>query len=189
MSFWDKYEQLCNEKGLKPSSDYMVGITGVSSAGITKWKKGATPNYKTIVKIAKFFGVSERYLSDLSDSPNDEDIVEMGIDHLLDSGAEVESFDDDNGAGQEYVVTYEGKSHNYQEQEFRQLCRNLKTELNDAQLQALEKFCKQTFNNEVVQYINYTKEEMDLIEKYRKLTNDSKTIINATIIKEFRRQE
>ena len=43
MGFWEKYEALCVENGFKPSSEEMVDITGVSSAAIAGWKKGANP--------------------------------------------------------------------------------------------------------------------------------------------------
>ena len=193
MSFWSKFEALCFEHNLKPQSSEIMEVIGVTSPAITAWKKGSKPKFDTISKIANYFNVDVRYLLDLSDSPHGEDIIENMMDKLLDGGVEIDSFDDGNGVGQEYVLTYQGKSHNYQEHDFKKLCNRLQTALNDAELQTIDKFCRETFANEVFpdpyKFPSYTEEEQELIEKYRKLSQDSKIIVNATIIQEIRRQE
>ena len=58
--FWDKFNSLCISIGKKPNP---VGKEiGVSSATISKWKAGATPNGEILVKIADYFNVSTDFL-------------------------------------------------------------------------------------------------------------------------------
>ena len=115
MSFWKRYEELCLEKGFKPSSETAVQLTGVSSAAITAWKKGAMPRIDILEKIANYFNVDMRYLIGMTNNKHGEDIIERITENLMNCGVEIDTFDDDNGAGTEYVLTYKGKSFNYQE--------------------------------------------------------------------------
>ena len=75
MSFWDMFYQACIKKGTKPNP---VGKKiGVSSATITKWKQGTTPNGDTIKKIAEVLDVSTDYLLERKSSSHeitDEDL-------------------------------------------------------------------------------------------------------------------
>lgn len=59
--FYDKFEQLCKEKGLTPSK---VGKDiGIKQGTISMWKKrGTTPKIATIAKIADYFGVTSNSL-------------------------------------------------------------------------------------------------------------------------------
>ena len=58
--FYDKFNTLCNEKGKTPAS--VARAVGFSRSIITKWKnEGSSPNMKTLVKIAEYFGVSTDY--------------------------------------------------------------------------------------------------------------------------------
>lgn len=53
--FFDTFKQLCEQKGLSPNA---VGkVLGVSSASITKWKKGAIPKFETRLRISSYFGI------------------------------------------------------------------------------------------------------------------------------------
>ena len=199
MSFWQIYEGLCEEKGISPSGAEMVNVTGVSSAGITYWKqKNAAPkDFKIYEKLAKFFEVDIRYLMGLSEYRYGEDIIEEMTDKLTECGVTVDSYDDDNGIGKEYILTYENQSFNYQEHDFGELCKSMRSYLNMCELESVEKFCKKTFLGDesaetsmsFIERILFNEEEQRLLNNYRKLTRDGKTIVDATIIQEIRRQE
>lgn len=201
MTFWDKYEHLCFERGISPTGTEMQSVTGVSSAAITNWKtRNSKPkDYKIFSALADYFHVDVRYLLGLINSPFGDDIIEKGMD-LLSDYCDINSFDDDNGVGQEYVVIWEGKSHNYQEHEFKQLCENVCIAVNDSKAYAIERLCREVFNNEVFPIDVWdillgkitntlTEEEQTFLDKFRKLSADGKTIVNAAIIQELRRQE
>ena len=38
MTFFERYEQLCTEKGTKPQNAEMIKIAGVSSGAISGWR-------------------------------------------------------------------------------------------------------------------------------------------------------
>ena len=195
MTFWQKYESLCEEKGVSPSGSEMVGVTGVSSAGIIYWKtKDSSPkDFKIYEKLAKYFEVDIRYLLGLSDYKYGEDIIEDMSDKLMDSGVDINSYDDDNGEGQKYILTYEGKSFNYQEHEFKALCNKLRVILNDTELFTVDKFCRETFMGEPsithTERILFDEDEQYLLNNYRKLSKEGKIMVNSAIIAELRRQE
>jgi transcriptional regulator with XRE-family HTH domain len=55
--FYDRFKQLCDDRGV--SCNKAALEIGLSNATPTKWlKTGATPNSKTLQKIADYFGVS-----------------------------------------------------------------------------------------------------------------------------------
>lgn len=58
--FWERFESLCSESKKKPNR--VAAEIGISSASITKWKRGATPNSDSLRKIAEYFCVSIDYL-------------------------------------------------------------------------------------------------------------------------------
>ena len=58
--FWDIYSDLCKKNKKSPTS---VSIElGFTNAACSKWKKGTTPNGKTLQSIADYFGVTTSYL-------------------------------------------------------------------------------------------------------------------------------
>ena len=63
--FWDNFERLCREKGMKPTP--AAAEIGFPSASVVKWKKGAIPRGTTLQKIADYFNVTVNDL--LSDTP------------------------------------------------------------------------------------------------------------------------
>lgn len=67
MSFYERFEALCKGKGLRPQSDEIIEMTGVSSPSITGWKKGSAPKPEVLVRIAAYFGVSVDYLLGVED--------------------------------------------------------------------------------------------------------------------------
>lgn len=67
MTFYERFEQLCNEAGFKPQSKEMQQVTGVSSPAISNWGlKGAIPKGDVICRLAEYFHVSTDYLLGLS---------------------------------------------------------------------------------------------------------------------------
>jgi len=59
--FIDRFEELCMEAGISPTS--LVIKLGISKGSYSNWKKGGTPSYPTQKKIADYFGMS---ISDLT---------------------------------------------------------------------------------------------------------------------------
>lgn len=43
MTFYDRYEQLCSERNMRPQTPEMLDIAGVTSGSVSGWKKGALP--------------------------------------------------------------------------------------------------------------------------------------------------
>lgn len=66
MTFYDRYKQLCYEHGIKPQSQEILDILGVTSPTISGWKKGSSPKIEAICTLANYFHVSSDYLLGLS---------------------------------------------------------------------------------------------------------------------------
>jgi transcriptional regulator with XRE-family HTH domain len=75
MSFYERYEALCQEHGMKPQNPKMQEIVEASSGTISGWKKGVMPKTETVIRIAKYFEVTTDYLLGLSNSRNGKDII------------------------------------------------------------------------------------------------------------------
>lgn len=193
MSFWDRYEGLCNSRGIKPASDEMEKITGVSSAAISGWKnKGSQPKLPVIMKIANYFQIDHRYLLGFTDSLYGEDLINEASDKMIDNGADIHALDNDNGVGKEYVITYNGQSQSYQEHIFKNLCEKLFTKINDAESTAVSEFLDSLFDITPVKTLEtneLSKDEIDMLLKYRSLNDEGKTIVRAALIQESRRME
>lgn len=60
MNFYDRYVELCNERGKSPSA---VAIEiGLAKPTVNRWKNGSLPTDATLARIANYFGVSVAYL-------------------------------------------------------------------------------------------------------------------------------
>ncbi len=70
MTFYERYETLCLEKGMKPQTQEMQDISGVSSASISGWKAGSQPKIDVICRLARYFNVTSDYLLGLSEVRN-----------------------------------------------------------------------------------------------------------------------
>lgn len=70
MSFYERYVELCTERGMKPQNPEMQHIAGVSSGAISGWKKGADPKIEILIRLSKHFGVTTDYLLGLSEIRN-----------------------------------------------------------------------------------------------------------------------
>lgn len=66
--FWDNFERLSREKGMKPTP--AAAEIGFPSASVVKWKKGTIPRGTTLQKIADYFNVTVNdLLSDPAEAP------------------------------------------------------------------------------------------------------------------------
>jgi len=67
MTFYERYIELCQQKGIKPTSVQMQQVTGISSSALTQWKTlKSLPTAAILGNLAKYFEVSVEYLIGLS---------------------------------------------------------------------------------------------------------------------------
>ena len=62
MTFYDKFDKLCEERG-KKKSPVCIDL-GLSKSTWIRWRDGAVPESKTMKRIADYFGVPVAYLAD-----------------------------------------------------------------------------------------------------------------------------
>lgn len=73
--FYDKYCELCRQKGISPSAAAIE--MGINKGTVSIWKsKGTTPQTAILGKIADYFGVSVDYL--LGNEPKEKTPAETG---------------------------------------------------------------------------------------------------------------
>ncbi len=72
MSFYERYEALCAEKGMKPQNPEMFKVSQVTSGAVSGWKKGALPKGDVLCRLAQYFEVTTDYLLGLSPVRNPE---------------------------------------------------------------------------------------------------------------------
>lgn len=60
--FWDVLVKLCNERGTSPSA--VANAIGLGNSAAVRWKKGSIPQDRTLTKLAEYFGVSVKTLTD-----------------------------------------------------------------------------------------------------------------------------
>lgn len=70
MTFYERYEQLCAERNMKPQTPEIQEVMGVTSGSISGWKKGASPKVEVICRLAEYFNVTADYLLGLSEVRN-----------------------------------------------------------------------------------------------------------------------
>ncbi len=101
MTFFERYEQLCAERGYKPSSAQAAQDLGLNKGTMAAWRKsGKPPTSDVVVIIANAFGVSTDYLLDRTD-----DKLDYANPELVAKAAE-ESFGDFNGDMKKAVALY-----------------------------------------------------------------------------------
>lgn len=62
MTFYQRFEALCAQKCVSPTK--AARDNGISQSTVAMWKiRGSTPNAKTVANLAKYFGVSQYYLT------------------------------------------------------------------------------------------------------------------------------
>ena len=72
MEFWDILYIECRKKKITPNK--LAEMLNLSSAALSKWKKGSQPTADKIIAIANIFNVSTDYL--LGRSGSDQDLPE-----------------------------------------------------------------------------------------------------------------
>lgn len=65
--FWKKYNELCDEHGVKPRA--VAKELEISSATVTKWVNDGMPNLEMIAKISRYFDVPIDYFINDDDVP------------------------------------------------------------------------------------------------------------------------
>ncbi len=65
--FWRKYNELCDERGIKPRA--LATELGISAATVTKWVNDGMPHLDMITRIAEYFDVPIEYLINENDTP------------------------------------------------------------------------------------------------------------------------
>lgn len=79
--FYDKFVTLCAQKGITPNK--AANEIGFDRTSVSKWKKsGFTPQSKTLVKIAQYFGVDVRELVSTTDITATEAIKMPKSEHI-----------------------------------------------------------------------------------------------------------
>jgi repressor LexA len=73
--FWEIFYNLCKKSGTSPNA--VAKELEFSSGSVTFWKKGKTPQYNSLKKIADYFGVSVEYLLGNEQLPEGVRKVEM----------------------------------------------------------------------------------------------------------------
>ena len=162
----ERIKELLKEQGLTNKA-FFKGL-GMTVNTLTNWEKGGTPNQVSLMQIADALGVSVSYIKGETDNRHSESFtgkyMETVIGWFDEFEIELDSYDDDNGAGQEYVLSYKGKSHNYQEWEFNNLCTSLYKHSKSAYDLVMKDFIATTFPNE-----SLDKDEQDLLNAFRSL--------------------
>ena len=70
MTFYERYEKLAVDAGIKPISEEAAKKIGVTRSAISIWKKnGKTPLPETVKQVAIAYDCSPDYLLGLSDDP------------------------------------------------------------------------------------------------------------------------
>ena len=71
MNMYEKIQQLCNEKGIKPAG--LCKATGIPKSTLSELKQGRTKTLstQTLSKIAQYFNVSLGYFDDTFDPVED----------------------------------------------------------------------------------------------------------------------
>ena len=68
MTFYERYKQLCNEKGKTPTG---VGrALGIDGSTVNYWKNNHAPAHNNLKKLANYFNVSVDYLLGKTDIRN-----------------------------------------------------------------------------------------------------------------------
>ena len=70
MSFYERYEKCCQEKGILPKSQFAADKLGCTKASISAFSKtGKAPAGSIVANAAKMLNVTSDYLLEIIDSP------------------------------------------------------------------------------------------------------------------------
>ncbi|MBR1408592.1 MAG: helix-turn-helix domain-containing protein [Clostridia bacterium] len=177
MSFrLDRLYELMQERGLNKTK--FLQATKLGKNQFSFWESGKTPTQSTLTLIANYLDVDIAYLTGESDSRNRDELIyqeELAIENvtewLEDYGIELDGYDDDNGVGQEWVLSYNGKSINYQDHEFKALCVRLYKQSKSAEHLVIKEWATSLFGKEEV---TLSEKELLLVNAYREATAQGK---------------
>lgn len=99
MTFYDRYEQLCSERGMRPQTPEMLEIAGVTSGSVSGWKKGALPKTEVLCRLASYFQVTTDYLLCLSELRNPQAQILSEHEQLL-----IKAFRAADAEGQQNII-------------------------------------------------------------------------------------
>lgn len=173
---FSRAEALRKEKDV--SITKLMKDIGKSKNNWSNWSKGITPDKPTIQLLADYFEVDLAYLTGESDSQDRERLlheeelaIETATEWLEDYGIELNGYDNDNGVGQEWVLSYNGKSVNYQDHEFKALCVSLYRQSKSAEHLVIKEWATSLFEKEEV---TLSEKELLLVNAYREATAEGK---------------
>ena len=96
--FYDKYVYLCNKNGISPSA--AAEKMGYQRSVVTRWSKGVCPRDVTIERVARYFGVSTKFLKgeEQTENPavisdNEVDEVTMELLEIINNGSDADRQD------------------------------------------------------------------------------------------------
>ena len=70
MNFWERFYELCLEHKTKPNP--VAAQLGISTATVTRWKKGSYPTAKYLERLSEYFDVSTDYLLGKTDTKKEQ---------------------------------------------------------------------------------------------------------------------
>lgn len=68
--FWENFVRFCNSKEKAPNA--VAKEIGIPSGSVTDWKNGRTPQHRTLIKIADYFGITVDALLGNEKTPSEE---------------------------------------------------------------------------------------------------------------------
>ena len=71
MSFYERYEAVCRDRGIEPCAQKTAELLNTTRANISAWKKGTQPNIGRLRAVADGLRVSADYLLERTDDPTD----------------------------------------------------------------------------------------------------------------------
>ena len=153
---------------------------GLYGSAVSEWKNGKSKSYeKHLPKIAEYFGVSVDYLlgnttfRTVDEAANDFEVTaEKAIadltEWLEDNDYEVGCVESDSGSGAEWYITKDGKTRNYEENEFKSLCVSLSQLIANSDDFIYTQWAATQFE-EVDVTIELNEDEAELISIFREL--------------------
>lgn len=175
MSFFERFERLCEAKGLKPQSEEIMKILGVSSPAISGWKnKGSIPQGKILTKIAQYFNVSVEYLLK-GEEMNIEDTALRNILKLIkEKGLTDQQFAKDLGFYESIVSEWRnGSSKSYR-----------------IHLRAIADYfgvSLDSLTGKITSSADLTDDEIKILTLYRNLDEDGRNIVLGEALKQKQR--
>lgn len=75
MDFFERYETLCNQRGIEPCSQKTADRLNTTRSNISYWKKGTKPNVDRLRDAADMLQTSSDFLLGRTDDPTDYSVI------------------------------------------------------------------------------------------------------------------